>query len=268
VIQNFLKFFDAYSLRARTFAGVAAAIPLYGAAAILVNWGELSTKSLVAGLVTIALIYALSDFVRDQGARVEPDIYRRMGGKPSIVMMRRGDSTFDEKTKDDYRAFLAGKVGQPAPTAAEEAADLKAADDFYERCGIWLRNSTRDTKKFPILFNELVAYGYRRNLFGTKLIAWGLDVVVTAVCIALLIQPAARELIDAGVKQVYWVQIVVILHFLYLALAITRGAVERAARKYGRELILSCEALRGTAKPRTLQKASAGKTADKQSPTA
>ena len=52
-----------------------------------------------------------------------------------------------------------------APTAAQEEADPAAADSFYTRAGTWPRENTRDQKKFDILFNENVTYGYRRNPF-------------------------------------------------------------------------------------------------------
>jgi len=67
-------------------------------------------------------------------------------------MFRRNDSTIDEELEERYRQFLANKLGVTAPTAAQEQADQGAADAFYEQCGVWLRQHTRDTKKFHLLF--------------------------------------------------------------------------------------------------------------------
>ena len=110
-----------------------------------------------------------------------------MGGKPSVTMMRRtADGTFDEHTKEKYRAFLAGKIKRRAPTAEEEAVNQADADAFYEQCGIWMRDNTRDAKKFPILFSELVTYGFRRNLRGLKWPALTLNLIVVAISFGLL----------------------------------------------------------------------------------
>jgi hypothetical protein len=98
--------------------------------------------------------------------KVEPRIYREMGGKPSVTMMRPSDDLLDQASKDRYRTFLASKINRPEPTAALERKNPPAADDFYELSGTWLRENTRDMKKFSILFNELATYGFRRNLFG------------------------------------------------------------------------------------------------------
>jgi hypothetical protein len=67
-----------------------------------------------------------------------------------------------------------------------EQNDPAAAKSFYERTGTWLRENTRDTKKFPILFNELVTYGFRRNLLGVKWPALALNLVVVLICAGLL----------------------------------------------------------------------------------
>ena len=54
------------------------------------------------------LLFALADLARKQGLRIEPNIYKEMGGKPSITMFRRNDGTIDQYAKDQYRQFLAG----------------------------------------------------------------------------------------------------------------------------------------------------------------
>jgi hypothetical protein len=107
-------------------------------------------------------------------------------------MFRRGDTTIEEATKDRYRTFIAGKINQPVPTAQQESADQAAADAFYEACGTWLRTNTRDAKKFPLVFGELVGYGFRRNQFGLKWVALALNIIVVAICAGL--PPCRREM--------------------------------------------------------------------------
>ena len=162
------------------------------------------------------------------------------------MMRRTGDDTIDAHTKEKYRAFLAGKVKRPAPTAEEEAANQVDADTFYEQCGIWMRNNTRDAKKFPILFNELVMYGFRRNLTGLKYSALALNLIVVAISLGLLWHRGTLDMTNDLTMRTAVVLIVAVIHALYITFAVTRYGVKEAARKYARELILSCEALSRT----------------------
>jgi hypothetical protein len=79
--------------------------------------------------------------------------------------------------------FHGCKLGTKAPRRADEATKLAECDAFYERCGNWLRENTRDTKKFKILFDENVTYGFRRNLLGLKYAALIIDLVILGGCI-------------------------------------------------------------------------------------
>jgi hypothetical protein len=75
-------------------------------------------------------------------------------------MLRHRDPTLDEPTKERMHTILASKVGVTAPTGVQEESNPAAADSFYARAGTWLRENSRDQKKFDILFNENVTYGY------------------------------------------------------------------------------------------------------------
>jgi len=65
----------------------------------------------------------LSDFARSRGRRIEPKIFEELGGKPSVVMLRHGDMTFDVKSKTRYLNFLGSKVGEAVVTEADERKD-------------------------------------------------------------------------------------------------------------------------------------------------
>jgi len=57
------------------------------------------------------------------------------------------------------------------PTKEEELKNKDQADQIYESCTAFLRNKSRDTDKYPLVFEELTSYGFRRNLWGLKPIA-------------------------------------------------------------------------------------------------
>jgi len=58
------------------------------------------------------------------------------------------------------------------------------ADEIYGICSTFLRNNTRDVRKFPLIFKELCSYGFRRNLWGLKSI--GISVSLFGVILILI----------------------------------------------------------------------------------
>jgi len=165
-------------------------------------------------------------------------------------MLRHSDSTFDAASKARYVAFLAGKINETAPTEAQEEANPAAADAFYARCGDWLRENTRNSKKFNILFNENVTFGFRRNLLGMKWAALALNLLIVIISGCALYHGSIpfqdMQHIEGRVIVVF---VVAVLHALYISLGVNKSAVAEASIAYARQLILSCETLLGKEKP-------------------
>ncbi|UVH60494.1 hypothetical protein NWF24_14100 [Variovorax paradoxus] len=237
--MEIFRFFDAYSIRARLFPAIIAAAPALAALTLLISWKTFGLSSAIASFGILVLLFAIADFSRARGRSIEANLYKEHG-MPSITLFRRNDPTIDAGSKDRYREFLAGKLGAAAPSPEEESASQAAADAFYSQCGVWLRQNTRDTKKFPILFGENVTYGFRRNLLGVKMPALWLNVTVVAVCAFILWRLSWDMETPLGSKTTV-VLVVAAAHAAYMLLAISRNAVWDASRAYGRELILSCE---------------------------
>jgi hypothetical protein len=239
--MEFLKIFDAYSLRARLFPALIAVAPAIAALALMISWKSFGVSNAVSGIAVLVILFAIADVARTRGRAIEAKIHSEYGGKPSITMFRRSDLTIDDVIKERYRRFLATKLGVATPSAEEERADQRVGDAFYEQCGVWLRHNARDTKKFPLLFSENVIYGFRRNLLGVKWLALAVNVTVVAICFLLLWRNNwawQNELTNRTVV----VLVIAAVHATYVLLYVRKAAVWDAARAYARELLLSCEA--------------------------
>lgn len=234
------KFFDAYSIRARLFPAIVAAAPALAALTLLISWKTFGLSNVIASLGILVLLWAIADFSRARGRAIEGKLYAEHGGMPSITMFRRNDTSIDAGSKDRYRVFLAGKLGVTAPSPEDESGDQAAADAFYGQCGNWLRQNTRDTKKFSILFGENITYGFRRNLLGVKALALWLNAIVVAICSFMLWRMSWDIDTLLGNKTTV-VLVVAAAHAAYMLLAASPNAVWDASRAYGRELILCCE---------------------------
>jgi len=239
--MDFFKIFDAYSLRARIAPAFIAIAPALVAVLLLIPWKSFEVPKVIATGGGLILVFAISDFARWRGRNIELKVFAKLGGKPSVTMFRRNDPTIDDIIKDRFRSFLATKLGVCAPSLEAEQADQITADSFYEQCGVWLRQNTRDNKKFNLLFNENITYGFRRNLYSVKWLALALNLGVMTACL-LVLWKNNWGFGSAFLTRIYIVFMVTIFQSIYILLSVRETAVLDAARAYGRELILACEA--------------------------
>lgn len=256
------KYLDPYTLRARLSPAVIAAAPAFAAIALLISWSKFSISNSIATAGLVALLFALADLARRRGKAIEPQLYSEMGGKPTITMLRHSDNiAFDAASRARYHAFLGEKINEAPPTEADELANPVAADSFYDRCGGWLRENTRNTKKFNLLLNENITYGYRRNLLGLRRPALSLNLLVVTICLFFLNWGSVPlQDIEHLNNRIFVVLVVAILHALYLTFGVNKVAVTEASRTYARQLIYSCETFLGkktpvSAKPKKTKKA-------------
>jgi hypothetical protein len=232
---------DAYTMRARMVPAIIAGAPAFAFAAIFVSMGRIGWPHLIAGTALTVLFAVFSDVARRRGRAIEPSIVEKMGGLPTTVTLRHGDETYDTATKAGFHKFIAAKLHQPAPSPAEEAADPQVADAYYSRGVTWLRENTRNTKKFDVLFNENVSYGFRRNLLGLKLPGFILNALIVVICLAIFWRRWPVDLSNGFDAKLLAVIVIALLHAAYLALFVTEEGVFEAARVYARQLLLSTQ---------------------------
>jgi hypothetical protein len=169
---------DRYSRVARlypTFVLMApAALCVIAAASVKLSWLE----SLAAGLGACGGTFLLSQLARDPGKSLEKRLYDEWDGMPSIAILRHRDTRIDPVTKARYHKRLLTLVkGSKAFTPETELANPVEADQLYAAWSTFLRNHTRDHSRYPLIFDELVSYGYRRNLLGLR--PYGVFISVT-----------------------------------------------------------------------------------------
>lgn len=123
---------------------------------------------LVPPLTFFGLFALVTQIGRDKGKLKESKLYEAWGGKPTTVMLRHRDSPLDPAALERLHEALARATGVPTPSKRKEAGSPDTADKVYEEYVRYLRDSTRDREKYPRVFEELVNYGFRRNLWGLK----------------------------------------------------------------------------------------------------
>lgn len=174
---------DGYERKARLYPALLLIAPVVGTAVAMLTAKFTGLQSLAAGVVGCGGAFLLTQLARDAGKKHEASLFAKWGGLPSIAIFRHCDTRLDAITKARYHKKLAGLVKEAkAPTPAQEQADPAAADAVYAAWSNYLRVNTRDTKKFALLFQENVAYGYRRNVWGLRVLGITVSLLSVAAC--------------------------------------------------------------------------------------
>ena len=164
----FMRLLDPYDRQARLYPALLVLAPMVTNLLLLHGGPSNITTMTIGVLASFGLLYWLAQLARERGRQLEPGLFASWGGKPSVRMLRHRDAAIDPVTKARYHRLLSVALSVNAPTAADELANPKAADHFYESATRWLLERTRDTTRFGLLFAENIGYGFRRNLLGLK----------------------------------------------------------------------------------------------------
>jgi hypothetical protein len=170
---------DSYERKARLYPALLLVIPV-----VVTGLGVLAAKlssleSIGAAIAGCGGAFLLSQLARDAGKKREKALFARWGGLPSVAIFRHRDLRLDSITKSRYHKKLSALVPEAkAPSFVEESSDPTAADHVYTAWSTYLRVNARDTKKYFLLFQENVNYGYRRNVWGLRPIG----MIATTLC--------------------------------------------------------------------------------------
>lgn len=233
---------DSYALRARFFPAALVLLPAFLGIFAWFPFDSLAGKSAVAAISLAAVAMLLSHLARDLGKRRESDLFQSWDGPPTTRFLRHRDRTLPEETKARYLARIIELVpGIELPSSRSERARPDRADGIYASSVDWLREKTRDRSKFPLVFEENVNYGFRRNL-------WAMRPAGVASSACGLAAGGSRILFDslAGTTQSPESVVAICVSALMLTLWLLRIRqrwVAQSADAYARRLLASCEEL-------------------------
>ena len=186
----FERLLDPYDVKARLFPGLLILVPAIAFLVLLYGRQSPAVVGLAAVLSSCGGPYLIASFVRTWGQRAQDRLFQRWGAQPSTIMLRHRDGMLPMQTKLRYHKLVESRLEVVMPTAEEELRNPGAADVAYAAAGDSLRSLTKDRKKYPFVFKELVAYGFNRNAHGARWV--GLAVAVLTLLAATLHAGALR----------------------------------------------------------------------------
>ena len=160
---------DGYERKARLYPALLLFMPVAVVVGCGLGTSVSRAEAVCAVVVSCGALLLLAQIARDAGKRKERSLFDRWGGVPSVCIFRHVDARMDAITKARRHKRMSGLVKEAkAPSADEETADPIAADGVYTAWSTYIRVNTRDTRKYALLFQENINYGYRRNLWGLR----------------------------------------------------------------------------------------------------
>ncbi len=235
---------DVYNVRSRLVPAIMACGSLIFLGCVLLPSSAYPMVKFASTVLSLLVVFALADIARRNGKRVEEKLFSSVDGKPKHSLLSYKNDRIDATTKVRYMNWLANQLGEEAIDFAFENAHPDKADAFYQRCGTWLREQTRDKDKFNILFEENKTYGFRRNLYGLRHAALALDFLISAAATIVLTTESLNWLESLGGTYILLSVIVVCaLHAAYFLIYVTKKSVKDASELYERQLLLSIEQL-------------------------
>ncbi len=236
-----MEHFDLYTIKARLAPALIAVAPSIALLIAILDIKSFDASQVWATIGLVVVLFALSNVSREAGKKVQSRVYRDNDGWPTFDPLYYTDRTFSDEAKLKYLRFLSEKLGRPFPTMGNAVSEPLLARQFYNEAATWLREVTRDTKQFPIVYDENITYGYFRNLLGLKWISLVLNVSVVTICILVIFQyvPWFKDV----APSLPYVLAVSVIHGLYVIFGVTEARMKSASTRYARQLLLACETL-------------------------
>lgn len=238
-MENIKDIFDTYGRKARLQPTLYVILPLVLTLFVWVPsvyniWATIISFAASWGVLTL-----LTGLTREKGRAAEKKLYAEWGDKPTTIWFRQSDTNLDDTTKKRYYAFLENNIeGWKAPTSEEERIDPKSCDGRYDSATKWLLEYTRNTTDFPLVFKELISYGFRRNLYGMKAFGVAVSLIAIIVNFSLIyfMNPSGTLLFLSIALIAGSLLSVLIWYFV-----VTKDWVKDSAHAYARALLASCD---------------------------
>jgi hypothetical protein len=228
---------DEYQRRARLYPTLLTILPATVFATVAVETPPAWWRA-VSGLAASAgAIYLVTHVGRTLGRRRQEELFRSWGGEPTTVLLRFRGTDAPERVAW-FHSEPEAAVGKRLPTHDEEINDPAQADALYDAAVARFRELRRDKKRFPLIFAENCSYGFRRNLFGLRIVGVSLALAVALASATLFVFSLfGRETI--AISGLLFSLGVALAALAFCAWLVTPRWVREAADAYAERLLLS-----------------------------
>lgn len=234
---------DTYNIRARLAPALLVTIPLGLACASWFGSDNGISGALAGASMTLVLAILGAQLGRDAGKRKQQQLFAAWKGAPTTQALAYRTSDLNPHTLarcHEQLRILRPELPLPKSKEAENS-DWPTAETAYNSAIDFLREATRDKEKFPLIAEENMNYGYRRNLWAMKPIGITMSVVGLVAC-------ALRTVLiykcTGGIDPTSIIAALICLSLITLwIMRFTSDWVQIAGKEYARQLLAACEKL-------------------------
>lgn len=243
------KLFDTYSLNARVKPAFFLVFPVVISVFVWFDASRSWGGAIVTFIVSFGIISFAANQMSTKGNILQDKLFKKWEGAPTTIVLRYADERIDTFTKERYMKKLEAMIPNFKFISIEdERADPTKSDEMYRTATNFLKENTRDTKKYPLVFKELISYGFSRNITAFKTLGLLLTSTSFVMSNYLIwfnyfkgIDGKFNELIHS-VPFIYVGLVVILSIFLLLWLfSINEKWVEIRAFSYAKSLLSTCE---------------------------
>ena len=159
---------DSYDIKARYTPALLLSLPI-----IITFWTcfpkevEAISKFL-SGILSGAILYALSVVVRALGLRVEAELWKSWGGAPSTIIISWSDNRFGKDLKAKIHQRVHTALGLRMPTKEQGEADSSKAHDLIGQAFSRVKGLLRKKDEGGLWLIANAEYGFARNVYGSR----------------------------------------------------------------------------------------------------
>lgn len=177
---------DTYDIKARYAPGLIVALPL-----LIMFWTNFhnEAKALsgsLGGVISIIVWYLLSVCVRFCGKKIEKDLWKTLGGTPSLVIVSWTDKRLGDDIKVKYHEMAERLLGLPMPSKTLEISNPQESAYLIAQAFQRIKGLLRQYDKDGLWSIANAEYGFARNLYGSRLLWISICILMIATCTSLI----------------------------------------------------------------------------------
>lgn len=239
-MDKFKEFFDDFVFHARVMPILTAMFPII-VFSMFKGFVYKDFLNIPLYFFIILIFIVLSSKVaRERGKTYESKMYRKLGGKPTTIILRYTDCTIDNITKTRYHKVLNDKISDlNLPLNPND--ENEESDEKYSSAMTYLRkyaNSNQDVESR--VYQELKEYNYWRNLYGCK---WISIIIYFLISVREIIIMDSFSVTNIFLKPYpeYIAFLLMIAGIFVMLIVVNKNTVERRAFDYAKALAEICE---------------------------
>lgn len=241
MLNNIINSISEYELKARIFPASFTILPFV--ITILMWFPELINleSSLIIMLILIISLFFLGKLVREGGRKAQNKLLQKWGSFPTTLYLSHLNNKIDIKTKKRYHDYLNKNIqGLELPSQDEEIKNPKCSQGKYESAVKWLLENTRDTKKFPLLYQDNINYGFSRNMLGIKPLGIVISIISLALDFYLLYSLNYQSITEVNINIIISIVISFAIIIIWIFF-VKEKWVKSTSAAYARTLLSTCE---------------------------